>query len=93
MKGEGASISDAYFGTSGALVADMDFYGKLDVSSEFKTDERDLKLVTLSGLSEKRALYAVFKFQGFTPVYITNTMFEADKKALKPSFYLAVSNS
>lgn len=84
------NIKEAYIGASGSWVCDIDLYGKLELDSEYDTGERDYKLATISGLAEKRALYAVFEFKGTTPILLTDPAFDARKEQIVPSIFLAI---
>ena len=79
-----------YFGVSGEQVLNIHTYGKFTGKAEPKATEKDLWLLTLEGLNEKRFPLAVFQFQGTTPVYITNAQYESQKEAILPQLYLVL---
>lgn len=80
--------NELYYGLSGEMFVDTHFYGKLTGSAKPEISEKDLLLIKLEGLNEKRFPIAVFQFHGLTPVYITNKQFDAQKGSLLPRLYL-----
>ncbi len=85
-----ATFEELYVGLSGETFAHIDLYGKLEASSELEGKKKDLFLVEISGLNEKRFPIAVLQFKGTTPVAITHSMFESSRESLIPSLYVIV---
>lgn len=85
-----ADFEELYFGLSGETFVDVDLYGKVSADAEAEASKKDLWLVSLEGLNEKRFPIAVFKFQGTTPVYITHAQFDKNKESILPSLYIII---
>lgn len=82
------SFEDFYVGVSGQFVAGVDIVGGVDYKTEADESKKEWKYLSLEGLSNKRFPIAVFKFQGTTPIYITNSAFEKGRESVVPKMYL-----
>lgn len=82
------SFEELYLGISGQLFADVHLTGDVSLESTPKETGKEWKYLELKGLNEKRFPIAVFKFQGTTPIYITNSAFDAANESVIPSIYI-----
>ncbi len=83
-----ADFQEFYLGLSGETFLDVDVYGKISAKAEMEAKKIDNALFSLEGLNQKRFPIAVFKFQGTTPVYITNAAYEKGLDSILPSLYI-----
>lgn len=87
------SITDwreCYVGLSGDMFADINPYGSIELDGSAESGKKEFKFLNLEALNEKRFPIYVMQFQGTTPIYISNKTFEAEKKAVKPAFYIVI---
>ena len=87
---EVGKFEELYFGVSGEQFMNLHTYGKFEGKAEPKATEKDLFLLKLEGLNDKRFPIAVFQFQGTTPVYITTAQYQAQKTKIYPQLYLVL---
>jgi len=87
---EPLDFQELYCGLSGQVFANVAFNGSVEGEASADSTKLDAFFVELEGLNEKRFPIAVFQFQGTTPVYITNTMFEATKDSVLPNLYVVL---
>ncbi len=87
---EPLDFQELYCGLSGQVFANIGFTGSVEGEAAPESTSLDAFFVELEGLNNKRFPIAVFQFQGTTPVYITNTMFEATKESVLPNLYVVL---
>lgn len=83
-------FEDLYFGLSGETYLDVTVEGKVEGKAEPEATAKDLGLVKLEGLNEKRFPLAIFMFTGTTPVKISKAAYDAATKSLLPQLYVVV---
>lgn len=83
-------FQELYFGLSGQTFKSIKLEGKLEGEAAPEATEKDLFLVELEGLNEKRFPIAIFQFAGTTPVKISNKAFQTSRESLIPSLYVVL---
>lgn len=83
-----ANFEELYFGLSGTTFNSIKVTGSVEGEAEPDATDKDLKLLTLEGLNEKRFPIAIFQFVGTSPVKISNQVFKTTRENLLPNLYV-----